>query len=104
MSATKRHEVAIHQEMGPQNQQKINQDLTTNAQPLNIVNNFQGRNRTTNYQQQGMILLFTQLYPPKKSILAFAQNVVKARVIIIVKKVQQKSKELQQLRNTWSVC
>ena len=38
--------------MRAQNQQKINRDLDTNAQSKNIVNNFQGHNRTPDYQQQ----------------------------------------------------
>ena len=49
---TKALEIAIHIEMAAQSQQKINQNLDTNAQSVNIVNNFQGSNRTTNYQQQ----------------------------------------------------
>ena len=48
MSPTKVLEVAIYMEMGTQNQQKINQNLNTNAHLLN----FQKRNCTTNYQQQ----------------------------------------------------
>ena len=52
VSPTKAPEIATLMEMGSQNQQKINQFLNTNAHSVNIVNNFQGRNRTTNYQQQ----------------------------------------------------
>ena len=52
VSPMKAPEIAIHMEMGAQNQQKINQNLKTNAQSKDIVNNFQERNRTTNYQQQ----------------------------------------------------
>ena len=44
--------VAIHLEIGAQNQQKINQNFNTNAQSVKIVNNFLGRNLTTNYQNQ----------------------------------------------------
>ena len=37
--------------MGAQNQQKINQTLNTDAQSVNVVNNFQGRSRNATYQQ-----------------------------------------------------
>ena len=52
VSPIKAPEIAIHMEMAAQNQQKINQNLKTNAQSVDIVNNFQERNRTTNYQHQ----------------------------------------------------
>ena len=52
MSPTKALEIAIHKEMGTQDKQMINQIFTKNAQSVNIINNFLGRNRTTNYQQQ----------------------------------------------------
>ena len=39
-------------EMRLQHQQKINQKLNTKAQSMNIVNNFQGRSRNTNYQKK----------------------------------------------------
>ena len=52
LSPTKALEIAIHKEMGTQNKQMINQIFTKNAQSVNIINNFLGRNRTTNYQQQ----------------------------------------------------
>ena len=49
---TKAVEVAICMEGGgAQNRQKLNQNSNTNAQLLNIVNNFQERNRKANYQQ-----------------------------------------------------
>ena len=51
VSPTKALEIAIHMDMVAQNQQKnVNQNLNTNEQSVNIVNNFQGRNRNTNYQ------------------------------------------------------
>ena len=50
VSPKKALEIAIHMDMVAQNQQKVNQNLNTNAQSVNIVNNFQGRNRNTNYQ------------------------------------------------------
>ena len=49
---TKALEVALHVEMGSQNQQKINQNLNTNAQSVKIVNTLQERNRSAIYQQQ----------------------------------------------------
>ena len=49
MSPTKALETSVYVEMGAQNQQNILQNLNTNAQSVNIVNNFQGRSRTTNY-------------------------------------------------------
>ena len=51
VSPTKALEIAIHLEMGSQNQQKINQNLNTNAQSVNIVNSFQEGNSNANYQQ-----------------------------------------------------
>ena len=51
VSPTKALEVAVHIEMGAQNQQKINQNLNINAQLVNVVNNFQGHNCKVNYQQ-----------------------------------------------------
>ena len=52
VSSTKALEIAIHMEMGAQNQQKTNQNLNTNAQSVKTVSNYQGRNQTTNYKQQ----------------------------------------------------
>ena len=52
VSPTTALKIAIHMKMGSQNQQKIDQNLNTNAQQVKIVNNIQGRSRTTNYQQQ----------------------------------------------------
>ena len=52
LSPTKALEIAIHVEMGAEKHQKISPHLKTKAQSIKIVNNFQGRNRTTNYQQQ----------------------------------------------------
>ena len=52
VSPTKALEIAIHMEMGTQNKQMINHIFNTNAQSVNIINNFLGRNRTTNYQEQ----------------------------------------------------
>ena len=52
MSPTKALDIAFHMEMGARNQPKINQNLNkSNTQSLNIVNNLQNRNRTTNIQQ-----------------------------------------------------
>ena len=48
VSSTKALEVATHIEMGAQNQQKLNQNLNTNAQSVNIFINFQGGNRKAN--------------------------------------------------------
>ena len=50
VSPIKAPEVAIHLEMGAQNQQKINQNLNTNAQSVNDVNNLQGLNCNANYK------------------------------------------------------
>ena len=52
VSPSKALKIAIHMEGEAQNQQKTNQNLDTNAQSMNRVNNFQGRSRTTSYQQQ----------------------------------------------------
>ena len=52
VSPTKALEIAIHMEIGAQNQRKINQNLKINDQPLIMVNNFQGSYRITIYQQQ----------------------------------------------------
>ena len=51
VSPTKALEVAIHIEIGARNQKKINQNLKTNTQLVNFVNNFQGYNGNENYQQ-----------------------------------------------------
>ena len=51
VSSTKALKIAIHMKMGALNQQKINQNLNTTAQSVNIVNSFQNPHRTTNYQQ-----------------------------------------------------
>ena len=49
VSPTKALEIAIHIEMEALIQKKINQNLNTNSQSVEIVNNFKGRSRTTNY-------------------------------------------------------
>ena len=83
-SPTKAIEVVIHREMGPQNQQKNNQNLNTSAQSVNIVNNFQGRNRNANYQQPRKD--FTRFHTLKTThIQASALFVVSARVKTINK-------------------
>ena len=51
VSRIKAPEIAIRIEMRAQIQQIMNQNLTTKAQSVKIVNNFEGRNRNTNYQQ-----------------------------------------------------
>ena len=43
--------IAIQMEMGAQNQQKINQNLMSFTNSVNVVNNYQTRNRNTNTQQ-----------------------------------------------------
>ena len=43
-------ETAIQIEMGAQNQQKINQNLSSTTNSVNIVNNYQTRNRKANAQ------------------------------------------------------
>ena len=49
LSPTKALEITIRKEMGAQNQQKNHQILkNNNTQSVNIVNNFQNRNRTKN--------------------------------------------------------
>ena len=53
VSPKKALEVAIHMEMGTQNQQKIDQTgtLMSNFQGnTDAINNFQGRSRNTKYQ------------------------------------------------------
>ena len=44
-------EIAIQMEMGAQNQQKINQSLMSTTNSVNVVNNYQTRNRNANTQQ-----------------------------------------------------
>ena len=44
-------EIAIQMEMGAQNQQKINQNLMSFTNSVNVVNNYPTRNRNTNTQQ-----------------------------------------------------
>ena len=44
-------EIAIQIEMGAQNQQKINQSLMPAKNSVNVVNNYQPRNRNANAQQ-----------------------------------------------------
>ena len=44
-------EIAIRIEMRPQNQQKINQYLMPATNSVNVVNNYQPRNRNANAQQ-----------------------------------------------------
>ena len=44
-------EIAIQMEMGAQNQQKINQNLMSTANSVNVVNNYQTGNRNANTQQ-----------------------------------------------------
>ena len=44
-------EIAIQMEMGAQNQQKINQNLMSTINSVNLVNNYQTRNRNVNAQQ-----------------------------------------------------
>ena len=44
-------EIAIQMEMGAQNQQKINQSLMSTKNSVNVVNNYQTRNRNANTQQ-----------------------------------------------------
>ena len=87
VSPTKALEKSIHMEMGAQRQQKIDQNLNTNAQSVNIVNNFQGRNRTTNNQQQRPD--FTR-YPTVPRYLAPAQTVHNVGPITIANRVTQK--------------
>ena len=50
VSSTKALEMAIHMEMGPQNQQKINENTNSTAHSFNAVNSFQGRNCNANYK------------------------------------------------------
>ena len=44
-------EIAIQMEMGAQDQQKINQNLIPATNSVNVVNNYQPRNRNANAQQ-----------------------------------------------------
>ena len=44
-------EIAIQMEMGAQNQQKINQNLMSTTNSVNVVNNYQTCNRNANAQQ-----------------------------------------------------
>ena len=44
-------EIAIQKEMRTQNQQKINQNLMPATNSVNVVNNYQPRNRNANAQQ-----------------------------------------------------
>ena len=44
-------EIAIQMEMGAQNQQKINQNLMSATNSVNVVNNYQTHNRNANAQQ-----------------------------------------------------
>ena len=44
-------EIAIQMEMGAQNPQKINQNLMSTTNSVNVVNNYQTRNRNANAQQ-----------------------------------------------------
>ena len=44
-------EIAIQMEMGAQNQQKINQNLMSGSNSVNLINNHQIRNRNANAQQ-----------------------------------------------------
>ena len=44
-------EIAIQMEMGAQNQQKINQNLMSTTNSVNVVKNYQTRNRNANNQQ-----------------------------------------------------
>ena len=48
---SKAFEIAIQMEMGAQNQQKINQDLMSTTNSVNVINNYQKRNRNANAQQ-----------------------------------------------------
>ena len=50
VSATIALEVAIHMEMGVQNEQKIKQNSNTTTHSVNAINNFQGRHCNANYQ------------------------------------------------------
>ena len=48
VSPTKALQTAIQMEMGAQNQKKINQNLNIATKSVNVVNNFQTRNRKGN--------------------------------------------------------
>ena len=51
LGTSKALEIATQMEMGAQNQQKINQNLTPDTNSVNVVNNYQTRNRNANVQQ-----------------------------------------------------
>ncbi|XP_075241628.1 AP-1 complex subunit gamma-1-like [Convolutriloba macropyga] len=63
VEASKALEIAIQMEMGAQNQQKINQNLMSTTNSVNVVNNYQTRNRNANAQQPNEISRDTQLCP-----------------------------------------
>ena len=51
LEPSKALEISFQMEMGAQNHQKINQNLMPATNSVNVVNNYQQRNRNANAQQ-----------------------------------------------------
>ena len=94
VSPTKSLEIAIHMEMGAQNNQNTNQKLNRNTQSVNLANSIQNFNRTTNYQHQRQVNNRNANIPYVRitNLLAFKQIIVSIGLRSTVKPAPQKGR------------